>query len=47
MLITFSIVILLGNIILPIIWPDSRLDRLNYMASGALIAALYFLIMWR
>lgn len=47
MLIAFSILILVGNIILPIIWPDPRLDRLNYMASGALIAALYFLIKWR
>ena len=47
MLIAFSILVLVGNIILPIIWPDPRLDRLNYMAAGVLIATLYFLIMWR
>ena len=40
-----TVILLIANLTFPIIWPDKRLDRVNYTASGMAIAALIMLLM--
>ena len=45
MLMTMILILLIANIAVTIFLPDPRLDRLNYTASGMLIAAIIMLLM--
>ena len=45
MLIAISILVMIFNFALPTIWPNRKLDWLNYTAGGMLIAVIILKVM--
>jgi len=42
-----GIILIIANIIVTIIWPNPKLDWINYTATGMLIAAIVYMVMWK
>ena len=47
MMIPLAIGLLILNVLVTIIWPNPKLDWINYTATGMLIAAIVYMVMWK
>ena len=42
-----GIILAIANIVVAVVWPNKMLDWINYTATGMLIAAIVYMVMWK